>query len=247
MTVNNGSKNAANKPSLVKFRVAVGACKATVYRAAAMARAKTSPSSCDNAGAQLYLAPSVNTQAARKYRKPKRSLIGSLYEKVLAACKFLVGSSLICLSFAQEKEVSSTAEVVAVIQAAQSEILLAGTDLLNKDIALALAQTTYQNDIKTFVVLNVDSLSNAAGSGPYISMYTNLRVTKLEPKELLIVDGEAVIEGPLVARSPTLFEEGQTIAYEGASERTTEFRSLWRRAYPFEIDEVFLRDLMEER
>ena len=50
-----------------------------------------------------------------------------------------------------------------------------------------------------------------------------------------------------MSRKPTLFDEDETTAYIGTGEDAAEFRSMWRRAYPFSIDETFLRDLMEER
>ena len=183
-------------------------------------------------------------------------LTSTLYRRGLTGCKLLLALSLLSLAHAQPladldtRPVGATTDVVALVDAAERDVLLLADDLLSGEVALALIRAAHERGVHVEVVLAAGALRNEAGYGPYLSLYTTLQVTpELVGRSLLVIDHTTAVEGPLVAAPATLFNAGETVAFRGrwVAARVETFRRAWRRSSSFEVDETFLRNLMEAR
>ena len=176
-----------------------------------------------------------------------------LYRHRLNLCQLLLALSLAHakpLADFDPRPVTRTTDVVALVDAAEQSVLFLADDLLSGEVALALVRAAFERGVEVDVVLAAGALHNAAGYGPYVSLYTTLAVTAEHVgRSLLVVDGATAVEGPLVAAPATLFNDGETVAFRGrwVAGRVETFQRMWRRSSRFEVDETFLRNLMEAR
>ena len=142
--------------------------------------------------------------------------------------------------------VTETAHVVQVVEAAQREVLLAAPALLSGDVALALAQAEHFRGVEVFALLGDAAISAGGSYGPYLSLYGPVHVMPVE-RTFLVVDRTTLVEGPRVAAQGTAFdaEETWTIQGEVARARVRDFNALWAQAQPFELDDAYLKQLLE--
>lgn len=159
-------------------------------------------------------------------------------------CNWLI-IGLLTTASAQDL-VTETAQVVQAVESAQREVLLVAPALFSGEVALALAQAEHFRNVEVFALLGDVAISAGGSYGPYLSLYGPVRVMSVE-RTFLVVDRTTLVEGPRAAAKGTDFDAEETWAVQGdvARARVRDFNALWAQAEPFELDDAYLKQLLE--
>lgn len=147
----------------------------------------------------------------------------------------------IILVFAQviPERVETVDQAVALIDAAQTEILLRTPTLTSQPVADALMRAANSRGISVFVVTEEERIMASNSYGPDLSLFMTVGMTAVQLKPLLIVDQQFVVEGDVLAGVQTMFSK-DSYAFESkerAQGRVEEFMTLLGDSILLELDD----------
>lgn len=153
----------------------------------------------------------------------------------------------IILVFAQviPERVETVDQAVALIDAAQTEILLRTPTLTSQPVADALMRAANVRGISIFIVTEGDKVRNSNSYGPDLSLFMTVGMATAQLKPMLIVDEQFVVEGDVLAGVQTIFSK-ESFAFdskERARGRAKEFMTLLEKSVPLELDDSALLEL----